>query len=376
MDVGLIIPTRGPLATPSAIATLARRAEELGFAHFSTSDHLVVPRSIGSRYPYSASGTWPGAASGDCLDLLTLLAYLAALTTQAAPDHRGRGGALSRRRPHRQDRRHHRRAVRRPHGDGRRRRLAQGGVRGAERAAVRGARPGHRRVAAGLQDPLDRGGAALRGPPRQLRRTSASCPSPCRSRTRRSGSAARARRRCGARCATAMPGSRSATTRAIRSTPWRASRPASSACTSSPSRTAATPSRIGIAFYAGWYDETKTLQHGDGERHIMSGTPAQIAEDIAALQELGVARPRAQLPARHAGEVARQHGAFHERDRGRCSASSSRRAGGRTPGPRRRAGACRPRWSSGSRVTRHGSPIASASPASARSSTKPSSRPA
>ena len=82
MDVGLIIPTRGPLATAERIATLARRAEELGFAHFSTSDHLVVPRSIGSRYPYSASGTWPGAASGDCLDLLTLLACLAALTTK------------------------------------------------------------------------------------------------------------------------------------------------------------------------------------------------------------------------------------------------------------------------------------------------------
>ena len=56
MDVGLIMPTRGPLATPDAIKTLARRAEELGYAHFSTSDHLVVPRSIDSRYPYSASG--------------------------------------------------------------------------------------------------------------------------------------------------------------------------------------------------------------------------------------------------------------------------------------------------------------------------------
>ena len=82
MDVGLIMPTRGPLATPDAIRALARRAEELGYAHFSTSDHLVVPRSIDSRYPYSASGSWPGAASGDCFDLLTLLAYVAGLTTK------------------------------------------------------------------------------------------------------------------------------------------------------------------------------------------------------------------------------------------------------------------------------------------------------
>ena len=80
MDVGLTIPTRGPLATAKAIATMARRAEALGFAHLSLSDHLVVPRSIGSRYPYSASGEWPGAASGDCFEQLTELAWLAAIT--------------------------------------------------------------------------------------------------------------------------------------------------------------------------------------------------------------------------------------------------------------------------------------------------------
>jgi len=82
MDVGLTIPTRGPLATPDAIATLVRRAEELGFAHLAVSDHVVVPRTIGSRYPYSASGEWPGAASGACLEQFTLLAYLAALSTK------------------------------------------------------------------------------------------------------------------------------------------------------------------------------------------------------------------------------------------------------------------------------------------------------
>jgi probable F420-dependent oxidoreductase len=80
MDIGLTIPTRGSLATPEAIGTMARRAEELGFGNLSLSDHLVVPRAIGSRYPYSASGTWPGAASGDCYEQFTLLAWLAAIT--------------------------------------------------------------------------------------------------------------------------------------------------------------------------------------------------------------------------------------------------------------------------------------------------------
>ena len=82
MHVGLTIPTRGPLATPDNIATLVRRAEELGFDHLSVSDHLVVPRNIDSRYPYSESGAWPGAASGECLEQFTLLAWLAAITSR------------------------------------------------------------------------------------------------------------------------------------------------------------------------------------------------------------------------------------------------------------------------------------------------------
>lgn len=83
MDVGLTIPTRGPLATPQSVAAFARRADELGFAHLAVPDHLVVPRSIDSRYPYSASGEFPGAASGACFDQFSLLAYVAALNSTA-----------------------------------------------------------------------------------------------------------------------------------------------------------------------------------------------------------------------------------------------------------------------------------------------------
>jgi probable F420-dependent oxidoreductase len=82
MDVGLTIPTRGPLATREGIETMTRRAEELGFAHLSLSDHVVVPRKIDSRYPYSESGEWAGAASGDCFEQFTELAFLAAITAK------------------------------------------------------------------------------------------------------------------------------------------------------------------------------------------------------------------------------------------------------------------------------------------------------
>jgi probable F420-dependent oxidoreductase len=61
---------------------MTRRAEELGFAHLSLSDHVVVPRKIDSRYPYSESGEWAGAASGDCFEQFTELAFLAAITAK------------------------------------------------------------------------------------------------------------------------------------------------------------------------------------------------------------------------------------------------------------------------------------------------------
>ena len=81
MDIGMTIPTRGPLAEPDVIEQLARRAEELGGAYLAVPDHIVVPRKIDSRYPYSASGDFPGSDSGSCLDQFTVLTFLAAVTT-------------------------------------------------------------------------------------------------------------------------------------------------------------------------------------------------------------------------------------------------------------------------------------------------------
>ena len=42
-----------------------------------------MPRAIDSRYPYSDTGAFPGAVTGDCLEQFTLLAFLAAITTRA-----------------------------------------------------------------------------------------------------------------------------------------------------------------------------------------------------------------------------------------------------------------------------------------------------
>ena len=82
MEYGFTMPTRGPLATPEAIAALAHHGEEMGFGLIGVSDHVIVPRSISSRYPYNESGEFAGA-SGECLDQLTLLSFLAGQTSTA-----------------------------------------------------------------------------------------------------------------------------------------------------------------------------------------------------------------------------------------------------------------------------------------------------
>ena len=82
MDYGFNIPNRGPLADPESIATIARRAEELGYAILAVPDHIVMPLAIDSRYPYSESGEFPGGPGTDCLEQLNLMAYLAGITSK------------------------------------------------------------------------------------------------------------------------------------------------------------------------------------------------------------------------------------------------------------------------------------------------------
>ena len=81
MDYGFMLPTRGPLSTTQSIDALASHAEQLGFSHIAVPDHIVIPRAIDSRYPYSDSGAYPGRDGGDCIEQLAVLAYLAAKTS-------------------------------------------------------------------------------------------------------------------------------------------------------------------------------------------------------------------------------------------------------------------------------------------------------
>lgn len=83
MEYGFNIPMRGPTATADGVTTLARRGEALGFSYLAVPDHIVIPKVIDSRYPYSPGGDFPGGAGGDSLEQLTSMAFLAAVTSTA-----------------------------------------------------------------------------------------------------------------------------------------------------------------------------------------------------------------------------------------------------------------------------------------------------
>ncbi len=81
MKIGFYVPTRGPLSAPENMSALAKRGEALGFSFLSMTDHLVVPRSRVSDYPYTKDGNWLPGRFGDFLDQLTALAFVAGHTT-------------------------------------------------------------------------------------------------------------------------------------------------------------------------------------------------------------------------------------------------------------------------------------------------------
>ncbi|PYM23225.1 MAG: hypothetical protein DMD78_12525 [Candidatus Rokuibacteriota bacterium] len=82
MDIGCHLPVYGPAATREALTLFARRAEALGYDSLWVSDHVVIPHTIRSRYPYNATGDFPLSPSTDFLEPLTVLPLVAAVTSK------------------------------------------------------------------------------------------------------------------------------------------------------------------------------------------------------------------------------------------------------------------------------------------------------
>ncbi|HIF42779.1 MAG TPA: LLM class F420-dependent oxidoreductase [Dehalococcoidia bacterium] len=82
MKYGFTMPGRGPLATPERLGIVARKGEEFGFDALLTGDHILVPKNISSPYPYTEGGEFPGSSSGESMEQITLLSYIAGQTSK------------------------------------------------------------------------------------------------------------------------------------------------------------------------------------------------------------------------------------------------------------------------------------------------------
>tara|TARA_Y100001001_G_scaffold137977_1_gene139979 strand:+ start:325 stop:1236 length:912 start_codon:yes stop_codon:yes gene_type:complete len=68
------------MASPANLRTLAQRAESLGFDSAWVSDHIILPRSVDSFYPYAANGVATFRPDEDYYEPLAALNFLAGCT--------------------------------------------------------------------------------------------------------------------------------------------------------------------------------------------------------------------------------------------------------------------------------------------------------
>jgi len=84
MRFGCHLPMFGPIATRENVLAFARRMEALGYDSLWASDHIVVPLTIASRYPYSETGKFPLPPDAAFLEPLITLALVAGVTERLA----------------------------------------------------------------------------------------------------------------------------------------------------------------------------------------------------------------------------------------------------------------------------------------------------
>src|SRR3984885_175884 len=80
MQIGFNAPTSGPLINPDSLTRIITEGEALGFDYVTISDHIMVPRNLASKYPYTDSGEFPAGTQAAWLEQLATTAYIAALT--------------------------------------------------------------------------------------------------------------------------------------------------------------------------------------------------------------------------------------------------------------------------------------------------------
>ncbi len=82
MKFGFSPPVSGPFAKPEILTRIACEGEAMGYDYASISDHVVIPKAISARYPYSETGEFPSQGQGDRYEQLAVLAFLAGKTSR------------------------------------------------------------------------------------------------------------------------------------------------------------------------------------------------------------------------------------------------------------------------------------------------------
>ncbi|MGE5271091.1 MAG: LLM class F420-dependent oxidoreductase [Thiohalocapsa sp.] len=81
MQFGFGAPVSGALSGPRDLARIVGEGERIGYDYCTISDHVVIPRDMEAKYPYSDTGEFPGRAGGDRHEQLTCVAFVAAKTS-------------------------------------------------------------------------------------------------------------------------------------------------------------------------------------------------------------------------------------------------------------------------------------------------------
>lgn len=80
MKFGIGTVTRGIYLSGDNYIAIAQAAEKAGFDYVAVTDHLILPSTLQSKYPYVKGGAFNWGDGGTTMDQLTTLAFLAAAT--------------------------------------------------------------------------------------------------------------------------------------------------------------------------------------------------------------------------------------------------------------------------------------------------------
>jgi probable F420-dependent oxidoreductase len=80
LDYGVFLPSYGYRATKKNLTDTATAAEGLGYASVWAGEHILLPTTVKSKYPFSPSGDPVHAFDRPHLDCFTVLSFLAART--------------------------------------------------------------------------------------------------------------------------------------------------------------------------------------------------------------------------------------------------------------------------------------------------------